>query len=107
VAEPMAERRGSSVLEQLIRKQPQAPPDSTQQDVTAKLPIGIDGAQLLFATASSDVKELFVTRLASRIEGLPDEAMANECGAVDLEAYVANVRAARCVQQSSWWQSEA
>ena len=63
--------------------------------VTAKLPIGIDGAQLLFATASSDVKELFVTRLASRTEGLPDEAMANECGAVDLEAYVANVRAAR------------
>jgi hypothetical protein len=34
VAESMDERRGSSVAEQLIRKQPQAPPDSTQQDVT-------------------------------------------------------------------------
>jgi hypothetical protein len=30
----MDERWGSSVAEQLIRKQPEAPPDSTQHDVT-------------------------------------------------------------------------
>jgi hypothetical protein len=34
VAESMDERRGSSVAEQLIRKQPQAPTDRTQHDAT-------------------------------------------------------------------------
>jgi hypothetical protein len=34
VVEFTDERRGSSVAEQLIRKQPQPPPDSTQPDVT-------------------------------------------------------------------------
>jgi len=34
VAEPMDERRGSPVSEQLIRKQPQVPTDSTQHDAT-------------------------------------------------------------------------
>jgi hypothetical protein len=33
VEESMYERRGSSVAEQLIRKQPQAPADSTQHDI--------------------------------------------------------------------------
>jgi hypothetical protein len=57
--------------------------------------IEADGAQLLFATATPDVKEGFVTRLEGRTEGLLDGAVSDGPEPSDLRSYVDTVRAAR------------
>ena len=63
--------------------------------ITITRPIDTDGAQLLFATAASDVKEEFVTRLEGRTESLLDGAVADGPELGELRSYVDAVRAAQ------------
>jgi hypothetical protein len=64
--------------------------------ITATQPIETDGAQLLFATATPEAKEQFVSRLESRTEDLLEaEAPSDEKGLDELRSYVKAVRAAQ------------
>jgi len=63
--------------------------------ITFTRPIDTDGAQLLFATAASDLKEDFVTRLEARTEGLLDGAVSEGPEPGELRSYVDVVRAAQ------------
>lgn len=63
--------------------------------ITVPRSIEADGAQLLFATAASDVKEEFVTRLEGRTEGLMDETVLDRPERSELRCYVDTVRAAQ------------
>lgn len=63
--------------------------------ITFTRPIDTDGAQLLFATAPSDLKEDFVTRLEARTEGLLDGAVSEGPELGELRSYVNVVRAAQ------------
>jgi hypothetical protein len=62
---------------------------------TAPHPLEVDGAQVLTATASPDVKAEFLGRLTSRAEELINEAGDDAAGQAALRDYLAVVRAAR------------
>jgi hypothetical protein len=72
-----------AVLPNLVRK------------ITAAHPIAVDGAQLVAATASDEVKQEFLGRLTSRAEVLINEGADDPDGQAALRAYVAGVRAAQ------------
>jgi hypothetical protein len=63
--------------------------------ITVPRPIDTDGPQLLFATAVSEVKEEFVTRLEGRTEDLLDGAVSDGPEPSELRSYVDTVRAAQ------------
>lgn len=63
--------------------------------ITAAHALEVDGAQILDATASDEVKEEFFGRLASRAETLINEAGDDPDAQAALRAYVAAMRAAR------------
>jgi len=63
--------------------------------ITAAHPIAVDGAQLVAATASDEVKQEFLGRLTSRAEVLINEGADDPDGQAALRAYVAGVRAAQ------------
>lgn len=64
--------------------------------ITATQPIETDGAQLLFALATPEVKEQFVSGLESRTENLLGaESSVDERGLDGLRSYVKAVRAAQ------------
>jgi hypothetical protein len=63
--------------------------------ITVLESIEVDGAQVLVATAASDVKLDFLTRLESRTEELIDETDPDEPAQAQLRAYLATVRSAR------------
>ena len=63
--------------------------------ITITRSIEIDGAQILFATASSDVKQEFVRRLEGRAEDLPDGTVSDEPELGELRSYVDLVKAAQ------------
>jgi hypothetical protein len=65
--------------------------------ISATEAIEVDGAQLLFATATPEAKEQFVTHLESLTEGFIEEegAVSDEPGLDEIRSYVAAVRAAQ------------
>jgi hypothetical protein len=63
--------------------------------ITITWSIDTDGAQLLFSTAASNLKEDFVTRLEARTEGLLDGALSEGPELGELRSYVDVVRAAQ------------
>jgi hypothetical protein len=65
--------------------------------ISAKEAIDVDGAQILFATATPETMGKFVTHLESRAEGLLEEegAIPDDLGLDDIRSYVAAVRAAQ------------
>jgi hypothetical protein len=64
--------------------------------ITATHAIETDGAQFLFATATPEMKEQFVSRLENRTEHLLDtEAPGDEQGLEELRSYMKLVRAAQ------------
>lgn len=63
--------------------------------ITTSRPLAADGAQVLLATASDDVKEEFLLRLSNRAEELINEATDDETRQAALRTYLAAVRAAR------------
>lgn len=65
--------------------------------ITATQVLEMDGAQILFATATPEAKQAFVRQLESRTENLLGEEtdLADECGSDELRSYVAVVRDAQ------------
>jgi hypothetical protein len=63
--------------------------------ITTLQPIETDGAQVLFATAVSDVKEQFPSRLESQTEDLIDETGPDGPEQEQLRSYLSTVKAAR------------
>jgi hypothetical protein len=63
--------------------------------VTLTCPIEADGPQILFATATPDVKERFVVQLVSRTEDLLETVSPDEREGPGLRSYVDEVRAAQ------------
>ena len=63
--------------------------------ITTPQPIEADGAQVLFATAASDVKEQFLSRLESQTEDLIDETSPDGPEQEQLRSYLATVKAAQ------------
>jgi len=63
--------------------------------ITTARPVEADGAQILLATASDDVKAEFLARLSSRAEELINEAAGDATRQAALRNYLAAVRAAR------------
>jgi hypothetical protein len=64
--------------------------------ITATHPIDTDGAQLLFAAATPEMKEQFISRLEDRTEHLlGPEATGDEPGLDEVRSYVKLVRAAQ------------
>jgi len=63
--------------------------------VTVLESIKADGAQILVATATTDVKAEFLSRLESRTEELIEETGPDDPAQANLRAYLATVRAAR------------
>jgi hypothetical protein len=63
--------------------------------ITTLQPIEADGAQVLFATAVSDVKEQFLSRLESQTEDLIDETGPDGPEQEQLRSYLATVKAAQ------------
>jgi hypothetical protein len=63
--------------------------------ITTPQPIEVDGAQVLLATAASDVKEQFLSRLESQTEDLIDDTSLHGPEQEQLRSYLATVKAAR------------
>jgi hypothetical protein len=63
--------------------------------ITAPQPIEADAAQIVVASASSDVKAEFLRRLESRTEELIEEASPDQAAQEALRSYLATVRGAR------------
>jgi hypothetical protein len=70
-------------------------PPNLVRKVTAHYPVEADGAQVLVATAGSDVADAFLTRLRRRAEDLLDAEGDDPRGQAALRAYVTGLRDAR------------
>jgi hypothetical protein len=62
--------------------------------ITGQHPIEPDGAQVLAATATAEVRDEFLARLARRTEAMLDDA-ADPAAQTGLSSYLATLRTAR------------
>lgn len=63
--------------------------------ITAREPIAVDGVQIVFARATSEMKAELVRRIENRTEGLGEESDAlDEAGVNEMRSYLDVVRAA-------------
>lgn len=63
--------------------------------ITGQPPLGLDGAQIVAATAAPDVKDAFLAQLERRTEAMLEEAAADPTGSRQLRAYLSTLQGAR------------
>jgi hypothetical protein len=63
--------------------------------VTGQPPLALDGAQLVVATATAEVKDAFLARLERRTEAMLEEATADPTEGRELRAYLSTLQGAR------------